>query len=199
MASSSLRLIVGLGNPEKKYEKTRHNFGFCVGQRLARDCKWKFAENAAVRGLVAQGTFDHQGTIILLPLTYVNRSGVAVREFVLRKKIALENILIVCDDLNLPFGQLRLRPDGSDGGHNGLTSVIQELQTKDFSRLRLGVGRPQHKDDVVDFVLSNFEAEEQRQLPDIINHAAQCCLTWLTEGTKETMKRYNTTKGPKNE
>ena len=191
MSKASLRLIVGLGNPERKYAKTRHNFGFLVGQSLAHNRKWTFKQNSAVKGLVAQGVVEQKDVVLFLPLTYVNHSGLAIKEIVSRKNIALENILVVCDDLNLPFGQMRLRPNGSDGGHNGLTSVIQELKTKEFPRLRLGIGRPQHKNDVVDFVLSDFEAEEQKQLPEFIGRAAECCRMWLSEGTKETMEYFN--------
>lgn len=187
MSGVSSRLIVGLGNPGRKYEKTRHNLGFLVGRRLAHDQRWKFTENLSLKGLVAQGIIDHTNIVLLLPLMYVNNSGIAVKEIVQRKKIALENILVVCDDLNLSFGQLRLRPKGSDGGHNGLTSVIEHLKTKDFARLRIGIGRPVRKEDVVDFVLSEFEKEEQKQLPDVIERAAECGLAWLAKGTKETI------------
>ncbi len=191
MSESLLRFIVGLGNPGKDYEYTRHNLGFLAVARLAKEQGLKFVRNSACQGFLAEDDIDGVRAALLLPLTFVNHSGVAVREIVKRKKILPENILVVCDDLNIDFGQLRLRPEGSDGGHNGLTSVITHLRTRQFPRLRMGIGRPRGKEDVVDFVLSGFYKEERPLLDAFIDEAVSCCMIWLKEGTTKAMSRFN--------
>ena len=191
MSHALSRLIVGLGNPEKKYEYTRHNLGFLVVRYLAKEYEVEFKENAALNGLLASGKAGDATVHLLQPLTYVNNSGLAVSEAVSRKSVSLEHVLVVCDDINLPFGQMRLRPEGSDGGHNGLTSVIAQLKTKEFARLRMGVGRPAKKEEVVDFVLSEFAAQERKNLKDFVSQAGAYCMAWIKDGTKKTMEQVN--------
>ena len=134
---------------------------------------------------------EGEDVMLLKPLTFVNHSGLAVKATVQRKEIGLENLLVVADDLNLDFGTLRVRPEGSAGGHNGLTSVIDELKTQNFPRLRLGVGHPGNKEDVVDFVLSQFDKTEKVKLTSIIEEAGLCCKTWIKEGTAKAMDQFN--------
>ena len=188
---SEYRLVVGLGNPGKKYERTRHNLGFLIVARIAKRNKLKFSRSLTLNAYVARGVVRGKNFYLLLPVTYMNHSGSAVKRIVRKKKIALENILIVNDDLNLPFGQLRLRSKGSDGGHNGLASVIQELATQDFSRLRVGIGAPARGEDPAEFVLSEFDAGEKKQLDRIVEEASQGCEIWLQEGTMKTMNQFN--------
>ena len=197
MADSSPRLIVGLGNPGKNYEYTRHNLGFLAVREFAREHQFELKRSFFIKGLVAQGQFEEKKIFLLLPLTYMNNSGVAVKAMVRRKNIAPEDILVVCDDINLDFGDLRIRPNGSDGGHNGLNSLISHLHTEEFARLRLGVGQPGEKEDVVDYVLSPFDGTEKKELNGFLKEAMGCCRTWLTQGTAEAMNQFN--KRKKNE
>ena len=184
-------LIVGLGNPGKDYQDTRHNLGFLVVEHLAQSEKLKFSESSFTKGLVAEGNIDGTKVMLLLPATYVNNSGVAVKAASAYKKIDLKNILVVVDDVNLDFGQMRLRPSGSDGGHNGLTSIIEHLGNKEFARLRLGVGNPRSKNEMVDHVLGKFTAAEKKQLKNFITTASDGCLVWLKEGMSKAMNQFN--------
>ena len=188
---SGVYLIVGLGNPDKHYKYTRHNFGFLTMDELANRLKMNFKNNSAIQGMVAQGNFEDKEIYLFMPLTYMNNSGVAVKSLLERKSIALDKVLVVCDDLALDFGQMRLRPEGSDGGHNGLKSIIGHLGSKQFVRLRLGVGRPANRDETVEFVLNQFNPQEKKQLPAIIEDAVNCCCLWLSEGTSKAMSQFN--------
>lgn len=197
MGESLPRLIVGLGNPGKEYEYTRHNLGFLVVGRLAKEFDFEFTKNAAVKGFLAKGEVEGNEVYLFLPLTYMNHSGVAVKAVFDKKGLAQENLLVVCDDLNLDFGQLRLRAKGSDGGHNGLDSIVAYLATIEFPRLRLGIGRPAQKEDTVDFVLSGFSKVERSDLNGFIDRAVECCKAWLIEGTAKTMDQFNINKKEK--
>ena len=188
---STFRLIVGLGNPEKKYQQTRHNFGFLVVGYLAKEAGLKLAESPALKSLLAEGSVEGEKISLVLPLTYMNNSGLALKAIVQKKNIAPENILVVCDDLDLDFGVMRLRAQGAHGGHNGLDSIIRELGTWQFPRLKLGISRPARKEDVVDFVLSDFSLNEKKELPTVIKQAAECCKTWLRDGTESAMNQFN--------
>ena len=185
------QLIVGLGNPGRDYELTRHNFGFLVVQKIAKDNHLKFSKSNIAEGLVAQGPIDGRDVYLLLPTTFVNNSGQAVKAFITKKDISLSDLLIICDDVNLDFGQLRLRAKGTDGGHNGLKSVIGHLHTKEFARLRLGVGSPERKEGMVDFVLSAFSSQEKKELDSIVSSSVDCCRMWLVEGVAKTMSHFN--------
>jgi len=148
-----MRLIVGLGNPGKKYERTRHNVGFLVVDALAK-------------------AIDDPKIIILKPDTYMNRSGEAVRETMQFRKIPVKNLLVISDDADLPFGEIRVREKGSSGGHKGLQSIIDTLGTNAFTRVRVGIGRPDNPNTPLeDWVLGTWSAEEKKNLPDIIEKA----------------------------
>jgi len=188
---SELRLIGGLGNPGKDYEYTRHNLGFLVVRRLAEKLKLKFALSSLTNGLTAEGTFEDKTICLLMPLTYMNNSGVAVHQIVTKRKLSPENVLIVCDDFNLDFEQIRLRNKGSDGGHNGLSSIIERLGTEQFARLRMGIGQPTGKKDTVDYVLEEFKKKERECLNSFIDETTSCCLAWLREGINAAMDQYN--------
>ena len=183
------KLIVGLGNPGKNYEGTRHNLGFLTIDKLAENLKLKFKPCSFTKGLAAE---DRTNQLFLLkPMSYVNASGEVVKAAAERYKTAPENILVICDDLNLNFAEIRIRPKGSTGGHNGLKSIAQYLGTSDFARLRLGIEHPGHKAKVVEYVLEEFDSRERKILEEFVSEAALCGLEWLNEGIKQTMNRYN--------
>lgn len=187
-SASSTRLIVGLGNPGSKYANTRHNAGFFVIDELARrlgapESRKRF------RGEVSEVRFGDGKLVLIEPQTYMNDSGVTVREAVQWYKPSLENVLVVVDDLDLPFGQLRLRARGGPGGHNGLKSIIQHLGTTDFARLRIGIGRGRSA--TISHVLSRFAPDEEADLPKVIERAAEVAEMWARRGAIETMNVAN--------
>ena len=141
--------------------------------------------------MLAKASIEDVECSLLMPMTFMNNSGVSVKKLVDRQGIALEDVLIVCDDLDLPLGKLRLRSSGSAGGHNGLKSIIQDLGSNQFARLRLGIDSPKHADGTVDYVLANFTPAEKKVLPDLINHALDCVTCWVTEGAQVAMNVYN--------
>ena len=187
---SESRVIVGIGNPGPEYAFTRHNIGFWVVDELAKRFKLKFARSSRLRGLVARAMSPSPAFVLLKPATFVNLSGEAVAASVEEKGLSSKDVLVVCDDLNLPFGQLRLRPQGSAGGHNGLKSVIEHLKTDEFARLRCGIGSPADKKGR-DYVLAEFNASEKKQLGNFVSYAADCCEAWLSGGTKNAMDQFN--------
>ena len=184
-------IIVGLGNPGGEYEWTRHNFGFLVVQRLAERAKLKFVHRPALNGMVAEGQVTGCDCVLVLPLTYMNKSGINVQKIWAQAKGSLEDLLIVCDDFRLDLGVLRLRTQGSHGGHNGLKSVEEALGTREYPRLRCGVGAAGGKDRHVEHVLGTFNKEEQKHLGEYIDRAADCCETWLTHGITAAMDQFN--------
>ncbi len=177
--------IFGLGNPTERYTHTRHNIGFMTVDVIARRLKIKFHHLPG--RFLAQTRYGDTNLILVKPLLYMNNSGIIVKE-----QLALQpdEFLVVVDDLALPFGQLRLRPRGSDGGHKGLASIIYHLESEDFPRLRIGIGAPPDGD-AVRYVLSPFSPEETRQLPAILDRAADACLSVITQGLERTMNQVN--------
>lgn len=186
-----MRLIVGLGNPGKDYEYTRHNLGFLVVRQLAEKLNLKFASSSLTNGMTAEGVFEEDNICLLAPLTYMNNSGVAVSRIMSKKDLSPEDLLVVCDDFHLDFEQIRLRAKGTDGGHNGLSSIIQHLGTEQFARLRMGIGFPPGKKDSVDYVLEEFKRVEKNCLDSFVDEAVSCCLMWLREGINAAMDQHN--------
>lgn len=186
-----MRLIVGLGNPESKYEYTRHNLGFLVLAALAAKYGVKYKKSTLAQALETNITIDRVDCFLMMPLTFMNHSGVAVKQWVDKKALNVNDLLIVCDDLALSFGQMRLRLEGSAGGHNGLKSVIEHLGSQHFARLRLGIGWPHPDVDAVDYVLSNFTPGEKKFLSDFINRAQDCVISWVTKDTEVTRNQFN--------
>ena len=184
-------MIVGLGNPGPQYRWNRHNLGFLVLETLGKQLKAKGHISASNHGMFSKAVIKDIECSLLMPMTFMNNSGVAVRKLVDMQGIALEVILIVCDDISLPFGKLRLRPSGSAGGHNGLKSIIKDLGSNQFARLRLGIDAPQRAADTVDYVLTQFTPAQIKALPDFINHALDCVTCWVTEGAQVAMNKYN--------
>ncbi len=182
-------LVVGLGNPGLRYRHTRHNLGFMVVDRLADELKQSFQRNGRAYEWLATHV-DESELIVAKPLTFMNRSGEAVAALVERFDVPLGNLLVVVDDFNLPFGKIRLRAKGSDGGHNGLASVIAALGSTAFPRLRIGIDDGKFSDAVA-FVLSEFDTSEKQALPEVLDRATAACLSFVTEGIERTMSRFN--------
>ena len=185
-----MKIVVGLGNPGREYAATRHNLGFMVVDELARRHAAGERRNRFRSDLVE--VFDGGDKIVLLkPRTFMNLSGAAVREAVNWYKTPLTDVLVVVDDIDLPFGSMRLRAKGGSGGHNGLKSIIAELGSDAIPRMRLGIGRgPGH---ATRQVLSRFTSEEEQVLPSVLDAAADCVLDWERHGIIDAMNRCNRT------
>lgn len=182
------RLIVGLGNPGREYAQTRHNAGFMVIDALAR--KWGAPESRKrFKSEISEVRLGDNRVVLLMPRTYMNASGVALREAMNWYKVKRENILIVVDDLDQPFGQLRIRARGSAGGHNGLSSIIEQLGSTDVARLRIGIGRSKAVPRA--HVLSRFTPEERSRLDEIVVNAIDAVELWLHKGVIEAMNAIN--------
>lgn len=186
-----LKLIVGLGNPGRRYRETRHNVGFAVVDELARRHETGF-EGAPADALMARARrLGSDGAILVKPLTMMNLSGFAVSELARYFRVALADLLVVADDVALPVGRLRARPRGSDGGHKGLRSIIEQLGTGEFPRLRVGVGRGDTRRDLADHVLGGFDPAERPQVEEAIGRAADAAEVFALEGIEAVMNRFN--------
>jgi PTH1 family peptidyl-tRNA hydrolase len=185
-------LIVGLGNPGREYRENRHNIGFMLVDHQAFRLGVTFSRLES-RALVTKGTYEGNRLVLAKPQTYMNLSGQAVAPLVRFYKVPLEQLLVVHDDVDLPFGVLRLRPNGGSGGQKGVASIIEQLGTPDFPRLRLGIGRPPGRMEAADYVLQNFSRQEAERLPAILDQAVDAALTFVTEGLVTAMNRYNGT------
>ena len=184
-------MIVGLGNPGKEYEKTRHNVGFRSVELLAGQLKTKI-DRIKFKALTRM--VNHQGKKILLvePQTYMNLSGAAVSALATYYKVKPERILVIFDDISLPVGRIRVRRDGSAGGHNGIKSIIQSLGTDQFPRVKVGVGAKPHPDyDLADWVLSKFSAQEEKALGPALENAAAAALLLMEQGVEKAASAYN--------
>ena len=184
-------LIVGLGNPGKDYADTRHNVGFRCVELLARRASLTW-EKPRLKAEQTRGTIAGRDVVLAKPTTYMNLSGVAVVQLVRWYKVPLDQLLIIHDDLDLPFGQLRLRAEGSAGGQNGMGSIIDQLGTKAIHRLKIGISRPS-RGDPKDYVLARFTKEQTTELPYLLDRAADAVELWLTEGIIPAMNKYNVT------
>jgi peptidyl-tRNA hydrolase, PTH1 family len=184
-----VKLVVGLGNPGSQYARTRHNIGWLVMDRLADRAGWAGKGRQRDASNVAMGRFRGLDLTLVKPLTYMNDSGLAVRKVLARDHAPLSDVLIVADDFALPFGKLRFREGGSHGGHNGLRSIIDELGTEKFSRLRIGIGEPDRA--AVDHVLSTFAPEEASRLDELLDAAADAVEAWARDGTNKAANRFN--------
>lgn len=185
---------IGLGNPGEEYAGSRHNVGFEVVDRIAGVIGAGFGPGLG-DFRIARGSFTNRDIGLVKPLTYMNNSGEAVLDIRERYDVPLDQLLIICDDFQLPLGRLRLRPGGSDGGHNGLSSVLYHLKSSAFPRLRCGIGSltmPDDKAAMADFVLSLFSREERPVVDAMVIRAAEAALTAATEGLERAMNRFNT-------
>ena len=183
-----MKIVVGLGNPGNRYAKTRHNVGWMVLDRLADRAGWGGGrERDAAR--VVWGRFEGLDLELVKPQTFMNESGLAVRKVLAREHAPLDDLLVVADDFALPFGRLRLREAGSAGGHNGLRSIIGELDSQKFARLRVGIGEPSRA--AVDHVLSTFSIDERADLERVIDAAADAAVDWARDGASRAANRWN--------
>ena len=186
-------LIVGLGNPGNEYVRTRHNVGFMVADRIAASMDIQFHAGKGEYWL-AYCSLKNVEVTILKPVTSMNNSGVAVQEFVEREQIPFENILVICDDFQLPLGTIRLRKFGSDNGHHGLSSLIYHLQTDQFARLRCGIasaGMPLEKSKMKDFVLDSFLESEISIVENMVGRAQDACKSFILDGIDKAMNSFN--------
>lgn len=184
-----MKLVAGLGNPDKKYEKSRHNTGFLVCDFFVRDegLLWKYNPDWICYFVKTEGF------VVVKPTTYMNRSGDTILSVSNYYKIPPEDILVIADDVDLPYGKIRVAFNGLSAGHKGIESVVSTIGME-FARLRIGIGRPEDsgsKSDVSDFVLSDFFEEEEKQLPGIIAKSANAVRSWLSAGIQATMNRFN--------
>lgn len=185
-------LIVGLGNPGKQYEATRHNIGFMVLEALSRRAGITGKQESKFKAMVGSGRHAGHQLILAQPLTYMNLSGEAVIKLLNYYDLEPDRLLVVYDEAALPFGKIRVRPSGSDAGQKGVRSIIQQLGgNQNFARLRVGIGSPPAQMAMPDFVLSRFGPEEQKDLPTIIDAALDAVECWMDRGVEETMTRYN--------
>lgn len=182
-------LVAGLGNPGPRYRNTRHNLGFLAVEALAGPrARWREEKNRRA----TRTTLAGRDVLVVEPLTFMNLSGDALRPLMDAEALPPSRILVVCDDIALPLGQLRLRPSGSDGGHNGLASVIERLETLAFPRLRMGVGPVPPRVDAAEFVLAEFFPEEEEPVRDMVSRAKECVAAWITQGIDRAMGKFNT-------
>ena len=182
-------LIVGLGNIGATYHNTRHNIGFEALDILAAEKELSFEELRY--GALTKTRFKGRTLLFLKPSTFMNNSGKAVRYWALKEKIPLENILIITDDLNLPFGTLRLKTKGSDGGHNGLKDIQAQLNTTNYARLRFGINSEEKGYDTVDFVLGKWSTDEQKALKERCEMMVKMIYSFATQGAQNTMNQFN--------
>jgi PTH1 family peptidyl-tRNA hydrolase len=189
-----MKLIVGLGNPGRKYVGTRHNVGFDVVAELSRRASAPAPRKAFDSGLAEIAVGDER-VLLAAPQTFMNLSGRAVRQILDFYKLGLADLLVVCDDLNLPLGRLRLRKNGSAGGQKGLKNIIEHAGTEEFARLRIGIDRPPERMDATAYVLQKFTASERDAMSGAVAAAAAAAELWVTQGPEAAMNRVNAAPG----
>ena len=185
-----MKLVVGLGNPGK-YERTRYNIGFLIIDRVAKE-KAVVVKRKLCDALVGEWS-NGERILLAKPQTYMNRSGESVRELLQEFRVSAKDLIIVYDDLDLPFGRIRIRPEGSAGGHRGVLSVMESLEGAPFYRVRVGIGRPPEGMEAADYVLEPFSPEEARELDEVISRASEAVICLLQDGVQRAMERFNRT------
>jgi PTH1 family peptidyl-tRNA hydrolase len=183
-------LIIGLGNPGRIYRETRHNVGFMLLDRLALKLKARFSRYQS-RALLASAPFQDRKIILAKPQTFMNLSGQSVQGLIHFYKLPLTHLLVAHDDLDLPPGAIRIRPDGGSAGQKGMTSILEHLSTDDFARLRLGIGHPPGQMPVPDYVLQEFSRSDLAFISETLDRAVEAVLAFVTEGLDTAMNKYN--------
>ena len=185
-----MKFIVGLGNPGLEHKGTKHNIGFAVVEKLAKDNKIKIKERLHF-SLVGRGRIEGEEVTLVLPHTFMNLSGNAVGELMSRRAKRIEDILVVCDDINIELGRIRLKKQGSSGGHKGLESIVHTLKRDDFARLKVGIATEVHKGDITRYVLSPFKRRQLRNVAHVIGLAQGAITSMLKDGIDKAMSKYN--------
>jgi peptidyl-tRNA hydrolase, PTH1 family len=185
-----VKLIAGLGNPGVQYQFNRHNMGFLVLDRLAETEEISISQNR-FDACFGKGILSGHPVVLVKPQTYMNLSGISLRKIFDYFRIALEDVIVVHDDLDLPFGTIRLKAGGGPGGHKGLISIIEHLGAADFNRFRLGIGKPVRKEMVESYVLSAFSPDEMNRLPEVLTKAAEMLAEMVSTGIQSTMCKYH--------
>lgn len=186
-----MKLIVGLGNPGRIYAGSRHNVGFMAIKELSKTHKIALKKDNGVSALSGKGRISGHDVILSQPLTFMNLSSISVKALLKKYKVSPEDLLVICDDVDLEFGRLKIKPFGSSGGHRGLKSIISAVESQDFCRLRIGIDRPEDDADTAEYVLSNFTKSEREELKMIMARATECCEVWVSEGPTESMNIFN--------
>ena len=184
-----MRLIIGLGNPGLRYRSSRHNMGFLVIDKLSKEFSIRFRKKEC-SSLVGRGRSGGEDIVIAKPLTFMNLSGEAVKELIAKEALTLDEVIVVCDDADLKLGTIRMRRKGSSGGHNGLKSIIEQLGTEEFPRLRIGIGR-EEKGSLKGHVLAPFKKNDSEIINEIITRAVQSLNCWIKDGIEPAMTRFN--------
>ena len=183
-------LIIGLGNPGKEYRLTRHNVGFRVVDRLARQQGIQFKKRRG-GAQVGEGRMGTKKVVVAKPLTYMNKSGVAVKKLIKALDIPLDHLVVVHDDLDLACGRMKIKEGGGHGGHKGVQSIIEELGSADFLRVKVGIGKPPDPEEGADYVLSRFAADERALIKESVEQAAEAIEAIIVSGKDQAMNRYN--------
>ena len=186
-----MKLIVGLGNPGLIYAASRHNIGFVILKSLVGSLKINFKRDSLVSSLVAKEKLFGEDVVFAMPQRYMNLSGIVVKALLKKFKLNEKDLLVVCDDLDLELGEIKIRPQGSSGGQRGLASIIEYLGSKDFCRLRIGISRPRRAQDAAKYVLAGFLRQEKPLVKQIEAIAVNCCLSWVENGIMPTMNKFN--------
>ena len=184
-----MKLVVGLGNPDKKYEKTRHNCGFRAIDFYAEKNNLTF--KSKFKGLYCEQLVNNEKLILLKPQTYMNLSGQSIKPFVDFYKIPLENVIVIYDDMDVSVGNIKIRKKGGPGTHNGAKSVVHELVSEDFPRIRVGIGKPVDEYDAIDYVIGKLDEEKYKALEEGINRAADATIYYIEHGIDNAMNKFN--------
>ena len=185
-----MKLVLGLGNPGRRYTRTRHNLGFLLLDRIAEARGIRIGDERC-ESLVGRGEWEQESLVLAKPQTYMNNSGLAAAALLRRFRVRGADLVVAYDDLDLPFGRLRIRCGGSAGGHRGMASILQHIADRDFVRVRIGIGRPPEGMDTVDYVLSRFSPEEQDSLDGVLAKAAEAVEAIVLEGPVRAMESFN--------
>jgi PTH1 family peptidyl-tRNA hydrolase len=190
MTPEDTYLLIGLGNPGREYKDTRHNFGFMLIDRIAVRLNAR-GMKVQSKAIVMNTTHEDRKLILAKPQTFMNLSGQSVQGLAHFYKVPFTNMMVLSDDLDIPFGTIRIRASGGPGGQRGMASIIEKLGTKDFPRLRLGIGRPPGRMDPAAYVLQSFSRDEMQTLSEVLDHGAEAVLAFVTHGLNKAMNEYN--------
>nr|MBU1328279.1 aminoacyl-tRNA hydrolase [Candidatus Omnitrophota bacterium] len=186
-----MKLIVGLGNPGAEYALTRHNIGFLVLEKFARINNIKFKTSKRFNALIGEGQIGKEKAFLAMPQAFMNLSGHSVRPILNWLDINYHDMFVIIDDIALPFGAIRIKPKGSSGGHNGLNSIIDSISMQEFPRMRIGILGKKNIKSLSSYVLGKFTKAEQKNLPEVLDNAAQACEYWIGQGVNAAMNKFN--------